>query len=256
MTRLIALVLGLALAAAAQAHTPLASSLPAADASVAAPKTVELTFGGDVRLTAVSLTDSSGAAKHLDARADGHREAVLVGRPRAARAGRVQSRLARRRRRYAHHLRRVRLHGGRCARALTGVARVLRHRCARHRPAGDRFRRVVSSGGRRAVSRALRALHGARARPTGFARRACRRAHRARRRGVPLRAHAGAHGRRLRQHVRSRPRIAAAALELGRREHRACRRTRGLALELGSGEQAQHLGCVRRRRARAACRSC
>ena len=39
MTRLIALVLGLAVAAAAQAHTPLASSLPAADASVAAPKT-------------------------------------------------------------------------------------------------------------------------------------------------------------------------------------------------------------------------
>ena len=67
MTRLIALVLGLALAAAAQAHTPLASSLPAADASVAAPKTVELAFGGDVRLTAVSLTDSSGAAKHVDA---------------------------------------------------------------------------------------------------------------------------------------------------------------------------------------------
>ena len=31
------------------------------------PRRVELTFGGDVRLTSVSLTDSSGAAKHLDA---------------------------------------------------------------------------------------------------------------------------------------------------------------------------------------------
>ena len=67
MTRLIAIVLGLALAVAAQAHTPLASSLPAADAAVAAPKAIDLTFGGDVRLTAVSLTDSGGAAKHLDA---------------------------------------------------------------------------------------------------------------------------------------------------------------------------------------------
>jgi len=67
MKRLIALGLGLALAAAAHAHTPLKSSVPAADAAVAAPKTLELTFGGDVRLTSVSLTDSAGAAKHLDA---------------------------------------------------------------------------------------------------------------------------------------------------------------------------------------------
>ena len=67
MKRLIALALGLALAAAAQAHTPLKASVPAADASVPAPKSVELTFGGDVRLTSVTLTDSTGAAKHTDA---------------------------------------------------------------------------------------------------------------------------------------------------------------------------------------------
>lgn len=67
MLRFIALVLGLVIAAAAQAHTPLQSSAPAPDAAVAAPKAIELTFGGDVRLTALALTDSAGAAKHLDA---------------------------------------------------------------------------------------------------------------------------------------------------------------------------------------------
>jgi len=67
MPRLIALVLSLMLAAAAQAHTPLKSSAPAADAAVDAPKTIELVFGGDVRLTSVALTDAGGAAKHLDA---------------------------------------------------------------------------------------------------------------------------------------------------------------------------------------------
>jgi methionine-rich copper-binding protein CopC len=67
MKRLIAIALGLTLAAFAHAHTPLKASVPAADASVPAPKTVELTFDGDVRLTSVSLTDSAGAAKHLDA---------------------------------------------------------------------------------------------------------------------------------------------------------------------------------------------
>ncbi len=67
MPRLIALVLGLTLAVAAQAHTPLKTSVPAADASVGAPKAVELTFGGEVRLTSVALTDAGGAAKHLDA---------------------------------------------------------------------------------------------------------------------------------------------------------------------------------------------
>src|SRR5688572_3932492 len=67
MKRLVGFAIGLACALAAQAHTPLQASLPAADASVAAPTAVELTFGGDVRLTSVALTDSSGAAKHLDA---------------------------------------------------------------------------------------------------------------------------------------------------------------------------------------------
>jgi len=67
MKRWIALALGLALAAAAYAHTPLKTTVPAADASVPAPTSIELTFGGDVRLTALTLTDSAGAAKHTDA---------------------------------------------------------------------------------------------------------------------------------------------------------------------------------------------
>jgi len=67
MKRFVAMVLGLALAAAAHAHTPLKASAPAADAAVAAPKALELTFDGDVRLTSVSLADAGGAAKHLDA---------------------------------------------------------------------------------------------------------------------------------------------------------------------------------------------
>jgi hypothetical protein len=67
MKRLIAAALGFALVAAAHAHTPLKTSVPAADAAVAAPKTLELTFGGGVRLTSVALTDSGGVAKHLDA---------------------------------------------------------------------------------------------------------------------------------------------------------------------------------------------
>jgi methionine-rich copper-binding protein CopC len=67
MPRLIALVLGLALAVAAEAHTALKSSAPAADAAIAAPKTIDLTFAGDVRLTSLALTDAAGAAKHLDA---------------------------------------------------------------------------------------------------------------------------------------------------------------------------------------------
>ncbi len=66
MTRWMTLALGLALAVAAEAHTPLQKSIPAADASVAAPNTIELTFGGEVRLTSVALTDAGGAPKHLD----------------------------------------------------------------------------------------------------------------------------------------------------------------------------------------------
>lgn len=67
MTRLITLVLGLALAVAANAHTALKSSTPAADAAIPAPKAIELVFAGDVRLTSLALTDAGGAAKHLDA---------------------------------------------------------------------------------------------------------------------------------------------------------------------------------------------
>lgn len=67
MKRLITFALGLALVAAAHAHTPLKTSVPAADASVPAPKSIELTFGGEVRLTSLTLTDAAGAAKHTDA---------------------------------------------------------------------------------------------------------------------------------------------------------------------------------------------
>jgi copper resistance protein C len=67
MKRLIGIVLGLSLMVAAHAHTKLATTTPAADESVAAPRVIELTFAGDVRLTSVSLTDSAGAEKHLDA---------------------------------------------------------------------------------------------------------------------------------------------------------------------------------------------
>jgi copper resistance protein C len=67
MKRLIGIVLGVCLTIAAHAHTKLAASTPAADSSVPAPRVIELTFAGDVRLTSVSLTDTAGAAKHLDA---------------------------------------------------------------------------------------------------------------------------------------------------------------------------------------------
>jgi copper resistance protein C len=67
MKRLIGIVLGLSLTVAAYGHTKLAVTAPAADASVAAPRSIELSFEGDVRLTSVALTDSAGAAKHLDA---------------------------------------------------------------------------------------------------------------------------------------------------------------------------------------------
>jgi methionine-rich copper-binding protein CopC len=67
MTRLYAAALGLLLTLASHAHTPLKASSPAADAAVEAPQALELTFDGDVRLTSLSLADSKGAAKHLDA---------------------------------------------------------------------------------------------------------------------------------------------------------------------------------------------
>ena len=67
MRRSIAVLLSLAFALAAHAHTQLKSSSPADAASVAAPQAVELTFAGEVRLTSVTLTDAAGAEKHLDA---------------------------------------------------------------------------------------------------------------------------------------------------------------------------------------------
>jgi methionine-rich copper-binding protein CopC len=91
MTRLLAVVLGLTLAITAQAHTALTESAPAADASVPAPKAIYLTFGGDVRLTAVSLTDAAGAAKHLDAvpTATGSKFGIVVHEPLAPGAYKV-----------------------------------------------------------------------------------------------------------------------------------------------------------------------
>ena len=58
----------LASAAVAAAHTPLTASVPAAKATVAAPvKEIALEFGGDVRLTAVVVTDAQGGNKKVAA---------------------------------------------------------------------------------------------------------------------------------------------------------------------------------------------
>jgi methionine-rich copper-binding protein CopC len=58
---------------------------------VPAPKAIYLTFGGDVRLTAVSLTDSAGAAKPLDAvpTAAGSKFGIVVQEPLAPGAYKV-----------------------------------------------------------------------------------------------------------------------------------------------------------------------
>ena len=57
-----------AFASIAAAHTPLTASVPAAKASVAAPvKEIVLEFGGDVRLTALVLTDAQGGNKKVAA---------------------------------------------------------------------------------------------------------------------------------------------------------------------------------------------
>jgi len=54
------------LALPAHAHTPLASSVPAAGSTVAPPvKEIVLVFGGDVRLTALALADASGKPKKV-----------------------------------------------------------------------------------------------------------------------------------------------------------------------------------------------
>jgi hypothetical protein len=67
MTRLSIAALGLLATLTCFAHTPLKASSPAADAAVTAPTALALEFGGEVRLTSLSLTDSAGGAKHLDA---------------------------------------------------------------------------------------------------------------------------------------------------------------------------------------------
>jgi copper resistance protein C len=67
INRILAVVLLGAIAiSTARAHTPLASSAPAAGSAVAAPvKELVLEFGDDVRLTAVTLADSAGSMKTL-----------------------------------------------------------------------------------------------------------------------------------------------------------------------------------------------
>ena len=58
----------LTFASIAVAHTPLTATVPAAKASVSAPvKQIVLEFGGDVRLTALVLTDAQGANKKVAA---------------------------------------------------------------------------------------------------------------------------------------------------------------------------------------------
>ena len=66
MKRLLLAVLAFSALSLAYAHTKLATSTPAAGASVSAPKELVLEFGGDVRLTALSLTAASGTEVKLD----------------------------------------------------------------------------------------------------------------------------------------------------------------------------------------------
>ena len=61
-----ALAIGL-LMLSAEAHTPLASSVPAEGSSVPPPvEALVLEFGDPVRLTALSLADSAGTARELE----------------------------------------------------------------------------------------------------------------------------------------------------------------------------------------------
>jgi len=66
--RVLLAALLVAFASIAAAHTPLTASVPAAKGTVAAPvKEIVLEFGGDVRLTAVVLTDAQGSNKKVAA---------------------------------------------------------------------------------------------------------------------------------------------------------------------------------------------
>lgn len=67
MLRTLFVVLGLLVAAASYAHTKIKATLPEPDATVASPRSLTLTFEGDVRLTSVTLSDSAGVEKHIDA---------------------------------------------------------------------------------------------------------------------------------------------------------------------------------------------
>jgi len=91
MKRFLAVAFALTLTIAAYAHTALTESAPAADASVPAPKAIYLTFGGDVRLTTVQLTDAMGAAKRVDAvpTATGAKFRIVVQEPLAPGAYKV-----------------------------------------------------------------------------------------------------------------------------------------------------------------------
>jgi methionine-rich copper-binding protein CopC len=63
-------VLALLVAAASFAHTKIKATTPENETTVAAPRSLALTFEGDVRLTSVTLSDSAGAEKHVDALPD------------------------------------------------------------------------------------------------------------------------------------------------------------------------------------------
>ena len=155
INRILAVVLLGAIAiSTARAHTPLASSAPAAGSSVAAPvKELVLEFGADVRLTAVTLTDSAGAKKALADVPTAVAAKFSARDPRRARARRLRRHVACRRRRFAHRFRRdpLQRHG----RALVArAAGVSGHRSARPRTPRAELRRDLPGRRRRALPRA------------------------------------------------------------------------------------------------------
>jgi copper resistance protein C len=66
MKRLCLAVAALLVAPALLAHTELEATSPADESTVAAPHAIELEFEGEVRLTALALTDAAGKAHALD----------------------------------------------------------------------------------------------------------------------------------------------------------------------------------------------
>jgi methionine-rich copper-binding protein CopC len=67
MQRFIVVLVTLLLGALATAHTKIATTVPADGGTVAAPKEIVLEFGGDVRLTSLSVTDAAGREQPIDA---------------------------------------------------------------------------------------------------------------------------------------------------------------------------------------------